>query len=82
MAEYFGGGHLQFLYGGWRDDDGNIVEIEEVKHGKWIISKIEYGWNCAEYPIECKCSYCGGTVPSEERDYIYCPRCGAKMDAQ
>lgn len=30
MAEYFTGGHLRFLDGEWRGDDGNVVDITEV----------------------------------------------------
>lgn len=30
MAELFSGGHLRFLNGEWRDDNGDPVEIEKV----------------------------------------------------
>lgn len=30
MAEYFAGGHLRFLDGEWRDDNGDVVDIVEV----------------------------------------------------
>lgn len=43
MAEYFAGGHLRFVNGKWQDDDGNVVEISRVRHGKWILTK-EHLW--------------------------------------
>lgn len=30
MAELFAGGHLRFINGAWRDDNGDPVEIAEV----------------------------------------------------
>lgn len=30
MAEYFAGGHLRFLDGEWRDDNGDGVDIAKV----------------------------------------------------
>ena len=53
-------------------DTGSV----EVKHGEWIVTKIEYCWNNAEYPVEFTCSECGRTVEQQEP---YC-HCGAKMD--
>ena len=35
MAEYFAGGHLRFLYGEWRDDDGDVIEVAPVRLGRW-----------------------------------------------
>ena len=35
MAEYFAGGHLRFVNGEWRDDNGNAIEISRVRHGRW-----------------------------------------------
>ena len=52
------------------------ADVEEVKHGKWVLSKKEFGWNCSEYPIEYTCSVCGRKEKQEEP---YC-HCGAKMD--
>lgn len=40
MAELFAGGHLRFINGAWRDDNGDPVEIAEVVRCKdcrhWI----------------------------------------------
>lgn len=67
--------------------DGHIIKCEhfknkadfvEVKHGKWILTKTEHGWNCCEYPSEYTCSVCGRTETQEEP---YC-HCGAKMDGR
>ena len=33
MAEYFAGGHLRFVNGEWRDDNGDAIEISRVRHG-------------------------------------------------
>lgn len=53
-----------------------IADVEEVKHGEWILTKTEFGWNGSEYPAEYTCSVCGR---KEEKEEPYC-HCGAKMD--
>lgn len=53
------------------------ADVQEVKHGKWEVSNIEYGYNNAVIPVEWECSLCGSAF--EDR-YLYCPHCGAKMD--
>ena len=77
MAEYFAGGHLRFVNGEWRDDNGDAIEISRVRHGKWI-EKESGLYSCSE---------CGMTCPYDvQADVIeywtckYCPNCGAKMD--
>lgn len=52
------------------------ADVAEVRHGEWILTKTEIGWNCKEYPTEYTCSLCGRT---EKRKEPYC-HCGAKMD--
>jgi hypothetical protein len=52
------------------------ADVVEVKHGEWILTKTEIGWNCTEYPAEYTCSVCGRKEKQEEP---YC-HCGAKMD--
>ena len=76
MAEYFAGGHLRFVNGEWRDDNGDAIEISRVRHGRWKKQSGLYS-----------CSECGATCPYDvQADSIeywvcnYCPKCGAKMD--
>ena len=73
MAEYFAGGHLRFVNGEWRDDNGNAIEISRVRHGRWECGK--------------PCPVCGedrfkGLDADIWADWEphYCPNCGAKMD--
>ena len=67
MAEYFAGGHLCFVNGEWRDDNGDAIEISCVRHGWWK----PFGRNLGE------CSECGEVVAIRNN---YCPNCGARMD--
>lgn len=66
MAEYIAGGHLRFVNGEWRDDNGNAIEISRVRHGRWEWSK--NGWICDN---------CDGL---NNRFTKFCPNCGATMD--
>ena len=68
MAEYFAGGHLRFLDGEWRDDNGDVVEIREVKYGHWISNEFGRIFICSE------CSEMRG---QKEK---YCPNCGVNME--
>ena len=55
MAEYFAGGHLRFINGEWRDDNGDVVEIAPIRHGRWkIIGMRPVGTKKTHY-----CSLCG-----------------------
>lgn len=51
--------------------------IEERKHGHWIEHPTLFGtWVCSE---------CGMTIYNfykADKLYIYCPKCGAKMDGE
>lgn len=56
------------------------ADVAEVRHGKWV-----------EYPRAhyFKCSECKYTVPYRKaifvngnREYDYCPSCGARMDKE
>ena len=84
MAEYFAGGHLRFVNGEWRDDNGDSIGISRVRHGRWI-SLTE----CANEGVYC--SICKKKVwksdyalcSHKSRNKLrsdYCPNCGAKMD--
>lgn len=76
MSEYFANGSLHYQDGEWRDDNGDVVEIEQVKHGEWII------FDHTEYYVEAKCSICGaeGIFSHHQRKPKRCPSCGAYMD--
>ena len=71
MADYFAGGHLRFVNGEWRDDNGDAIEISRVRHGRWVDNGIQDS-------ILNGCSVCGFTCGSSS--FFYCPNCGAKMD--
>ena len=75
MAEYFAGGHLRFVNGEWRDDNGNAIEIYRVRHGRWIEKQEKDTF--AGYLYSYECSECGRVGQRKEP---YCPNCGAKMD--
>ena len=76
MAEYFANGSLHYQDSEWRDDNGDIVEIEQVRHGEWIIT------DHTEYCVEVKCSVCGaeGIFSHHQRKPKRCPECGTYMD--
>ena len=66
MVECFAGGHLRFVNGEWRDENGDAIEISRVQHGRWKWFK--NGWICDN---------CDGW---NNRATKFCPHCGAKMD--
>lgn len=73
MAKYFAGGHLRFVNGEWRDDNGNAIEISRVRHGRWeYVIEIVPGVSAGQ------CSECGRC------DFVknYCPNCGCKMSKE
>ena len=77
MAEYFAGGHLRFVNGEWRDDNGDAIEISHVRHGRWIDAYPDIEPNpMFMYGI---CSECGFEQGISKYSN-YCPNCGAKMD--
>ena len=84
MAEYFAGGHLRFVDGEWRDDDGNMIEVSKVRHGRWITTSGEVFPGSSQFLCyshkheECGFQY----VDMDENEYDYCPNCGAKMDLE
>ena len=82
MAEYFAGGHLRFVEGEWRDDNGDVVYIKELQKGQW---ETVHGvlTPCGD-PLK-RCSFCRSRE-SEHLDGIehpsnwkFCPICGADM---
>ena len=70
MAEYFAGGNLRFVNGEWRDNDGNLIEIARVRHGRWL---------CVDTDTE-QFFLCNRCKKKEYWESNYCPNCGAKMD--
>lgn len=73
MAEYFANGSLHFQDGEWRDDNGDVVEIEQVRHSEWILHTDGSG----------TCKRCGVTqklVWDVDNWQNYCGHCGARMD--
>ena len=81
MSEYFAGGHLRFVDGEWRDDDGNMIEISTVRHGRWIEpSRLYYG--AKQYECSLCCSDAFWNKHSITVKYPHCPNCGCKMDLE
>ena len=76
MAEYFAGGHLRFVNGEWRDDNGDAIEISRVRHGRWV-EKEKY-----TFGIMYDCSLCEDRILDNGHSWNYCPNCGAKMDLE
>lgn len=85
MAEYFAGGHLRFLDGEWRDDNGDVVEIREVEYAEWYYNPNGMDWGLGAW----LCSKChtkndnlGGSKninPYMFAGSKFCPQCGAVM---
>ena len=72
MAEYFAGGHLRFVNGEWRDDNGNAIEISRVRHGRW--ERTSDG--------AARCTACKRKMNPSQYGYAFCGLCGAKMDKE
>ena len=73
MTEYFAGGHLRFVNGEWRDDNGNAIEISRVRHGR--------RGTHSDRPDSLICSVCNCGFDMWKHDpHTYCPNCGTKMD--
>ena len=56
------------------------ADVEEVKHGEWLL--IVKRSNYLELPTcdTAKCSVCGKRIDVSETYFKRCPDCGAKMD--
>ena len=81
MSEYFAGGNLRFVDGEWRDDDGDMIEISRVRHGRWIEPpRLYYG--AKQY----ECSLCYSDTfwnkHSIAEKYPHCLNCGCVMDLE
>ena len=51
--------------------DFPAADVEPMRHGRWIEYQIP--------PIIC-CSNCDWATDVKEKNFNYCPNCGAKMD--
>ena len=80
MAEYFAGGHLRFVNGEWRDDNGDAIEISHVRHGRWVDRIVDENEVIQPWMTRYYCSECleGGN----QSWFKFCPNCGAKMDLE
>lgn len=58
------------------DDDGDgIIELEAVRHGRWINPRLnKYGHPCHQ------CNQC--LFVASQKDRNFCPDCGAKMNSK
>ena len=76
MNKCFAGGHLRYVDGAWRDDNGYAVDIEPVRHGEWVHTDKAASWKSKD---ECgECHY--HTADRIDLScFNYCPNCGAKM---
>ena len=72
MTEYFAGGHLRFVNGEWRDDNGDAIEISRVRHGRW--ERTSDG--------AARCTACKRKMNPSQYGYAFCSLCGAKMDLE
>ena len=77
MAEYFAGGHLRFVNGEWRDDNGDAIEISRVRHGRWRWVAYDANPKIGNW----HCTYCN-RIPKSFQKEDFCPNCGAKMDKE
>jgi len=55
------------------------VEVEPVRHGKWIWINQATGYLEPPYGDTCKCSECEFIIDVSETHFKYCPNCGTKM---
>ena len=80
MAEYFAGGHLRFVNGEWRDDNGDAIEISRVRNGRWVDRIVDENEVIQPWMKRYYCSECleGGN----QSWCKFCPNCGAKMDLE
>ena len=82
MAEYFAGGHLCFVNGEWRDDNGNAIEISRVRHGRWELTTHSFYRDTFDESCElcvyivANCSECSGNHPNSYQVFsktLYAP---------
>lgn len=82
MAEYFAGGHLRFLDGEWRDDNGDVVEVIKLPYKPFPVVLSEDEDNSDVYCPFCDTNlsghYYGGDYESPK--IVPCFECGTWLD--
>lgn len=66
MGELFAGGHLRFLEGEWRNDDGDVVDVAEVVRCKDCVS-------CEPVPKALRWMYLDNCIHCSAHDTIMLP---------
>ena len=90
MAEYFAGGHLRFVNGEWRDDNGDAIEISRARHGrcdvcigKAVLTQDAYNGYSLEIDAEQQeAAVWYGDECLAVFHIDFCPNCGAAMDLE
>ena len=77
LCEECKGSIIKCVGTGCRVPTMQTIEVEPVKHGRWIDIREAYN----DVP-QSKCSLCGCKIIGLESRYNYCPNCGAKMDLE
>lgn len=78
MAKYFADGHLRFINGDWRDDNGDVVEISRVRHGYRYFLQYDVNPEIGNW----HCSVCNRILLGHGTRERYCPHCGAFLDLE
>ena len=78
MSMFFAEGLLRYQEGAWRDDNGDAVEIQLVRHGRWAYTHHMSSMACVTGHV--RCTACNRMRTRLIGDVLkYCPNCGAKM---
>lgn len=62
-------------------DDEPTADVQEVKHGKWVLTQEEH--ICGDFIPTLQCSECGNYEfygKAIGTKFNYCPNCGARME--
>lgn len=83
---------LKSYYGdAWRDaqeeiDSAPTIDAEPVRHGKWIETEENHGFDNEVRNKALSCSVCRVAFRISDyaqiEDFRYCPNCGARMDEE
>lgn len=60
------------------------ADVAPVRHGRWVLGKVEPGYFTPGGNRPWICSECGylASWRLDKPNYNYCPNCGAKMDLE